>query len=180
MDPRTIATRSAIKNAFVELSIESSINDISVSALCKKVGIPRQTFYYHYNNWQQLIEDILDDEVAQYTEILTSDKDAVEAVRLQVEAMEPRRDFHLKIDQAGYTSLLVRKMTRCCKDVFMDRWRNSNKDASETEIALNLEFAISGLYHILLNCDNEYNREEVIEFAAQSLRYQREFLKSRF
>lgn len=54
-----MTTESKFKVALKELMVEKSIDDISVTILCKKCGCHRQTFYYHYQDIYDLIADIL-------------------------------------------------------------------------------------------------------------------------
>ena len=43
-------TREIICSSFLELTEKKKINDITITALCKKAGIARTTFYAHYDN----------------------------------------------------------------------------------------------------------------------------------
>ena len=54
-----MTTEARFKVALKELMQEKSIDDISVTVLCKKCGCHRQTFYYHYQDIYDLIADIL-------------------------------------------------------------------------------------------------------------------------
>ncbi|MBQ1879474.1 MAG: hypothetical protein VZR76_03050 [Candidatus Enteromonas sp.] len=54
-----MTTESKFKVALKALMTEKSIDDISVTILCKKCGCHRQTFYYHYTDIYDLIADIL-------------------------------------------------------------------------------------------------------------------------
>lgn len=54
-----MTTETKFKNALRELMKSMSIDEISVTVLCKKCGCHRQTFYYHYQDIYDLIADIL-------------------------------------------------------------------------------------------------------------------------
>ena len=54
-----MTTESKFKVALKALMQGKSIDDISVTVLCKKCGCHRQTFYYHYQDIYDLIADIL-------------------------------------------------------------------------------------------------------------------------
>lgn len=51
-----------IIQTFMDLSKQMPIEKISVSELCRKCGIQRQTFYNHYSDVDNLIESIFDRE----------------------------------------------------------------------------------------------------------------------
>jgi AcrR family transcriptional regulator len=52
-------TKNNIKNVFIELLGEKSINKISVHEICKKTGVNRTTFYAHYNDVYDLMQKII-------------------------------------------------------------------------------------------------------------------------
>ena len=55
-------TRKAIKDTFLELLDERPLNDITVKDIVEKCGINRNSFYYHYRDLPDLIEEIIKEE----------------------------------------------------------------------------------------------------------------------
>ncbi len=60
-DKRVIKTRKAITTAFMELALEKDISKISVSDLAEKAVINRSTFYLHYADTKEVLDDIEND-----------------------------------------------------------------------------------------------------------------------
>lgn len=58
-DPRVSRTRAAIREAFIELADETSIDKITVKGLAERAGINRKTFYLHYETIEALFDDIM-------------------------------------------------------------------------------------------------------------------------
>ena len=59
MEDRRIAkTKSALREAFVTLLKTKPLNDITVAELCRTANIDRRTFYNHYNNVNEIIDEI--------------------------------------------------------------------------------------------------------------------------
>lgn len=79
IDRRTMYTINVIKDAFLELINETSYSQMTVTSLCKKAEITRSTFYLHYSNLTDVLDDILIDIFAFDNEsnLVISDKDAV-------------------------------------------------------------------------------------------------------
>ena len=61
MDARIIKTKERIDCALIELLRSKHLSEITVSALCKKAGINRNTFYAHYHTPVDVIEEISND-----------------------------------------------------------------------------------------------------------------------
>ena len=60
-DRRTIITKGMIKYALLELLQNKPYEKITVTALCKQSEITRATFYLHYNNIDDVLDELLDD-----------------------------------------------------------------------------------------------------------------------
>lgn len=60
-DRRTIITKGIIKDALLELLKKIPYEKITVTALCKQSEITRATFYLHYNNIDDVLDELLDD-----------------------------------------------------------------------------------------------------------------------
>lgn len=70
-DHRVRYTKMVIKNSLLELMRERSISKVTVTDICKKANINRNTFYSHYANQFELlsnIEDELYEEIRQVVE----------------------------------------------------------------------------------------------------------------
>ncbi|WP_125709849.1 TetR/AcrR family transcriptional regulator [Companilactobacillus zhongbaensis] len=78
-DRRTTYTINVIKDAFLELINETTYSQMTVTSLCKKAEITRSTFYLHFNNLTDVLDDILSDIFAFDNEsnLVISDEDAV-------------------------------------------------------------------------------------------------------
>ncbi|KXT78591.1 Transcriptional regulator, TetR family [Streptococcus sp. DD13] len=58
MQQRQTTTKSAIKEAFIQLLATKSFEEISISQLTKKAGVNRSTFYLHYLDKQDFLEQL--------------------------------------------------------------------------------------------------------------------------
>jgi len=64
-DPRTLRTVASLRAAMRESLADRTLDDVSVSELCRIANVRRTTFYTHYDSVAELL-----------TEMLTSDLDA--------------------------------------------------------------------------------------------------------
>ena len=60
-DRRTRYTRQSIKETFLELLKQKNFTKITVTEICKISEINRGTFYLHYYDIHDVLEDILND-----------------------------------------------------------------------------------------------------------------------
>ena len=84
-DRRIRKTKKSLKDGLIELMLEKSINDISVRELTEKVDLNRGTFYLHYKDIFDLLEQIEDELFQEFNEIMIShSKDHLECSLLSL------------------------------------------------------------------------------------------------
>ena len=86
MDHRTRVTRMLIRRAFTELLRTKPIQSISIKELCAAAGINRGTFYAHYTDiydlLQQMEEEMLEDFLKALEPLLSSDGGSLTPVKI--------------------------------------------------------------------------------------------------
>lgn len=60
-DRRTVYTRKVLKDGLLELMGEKPYEKITVAALCRQAEVTRSTFYLHYTNLDEVLDEVLDD-----------------------------------------------------------------------------------------------------------------------
>ena len=58
MDLRVLKTKKNIREAFLELRKNLSLEEIKVNALCEKAMVNKTTFYNHYQDIYELSEEL--------------------------------------------------------------------------------------------------------------------------
>lgn len=71
-DRRIRKTKLALKEGLLELMTEKTLNEISVRELTEKVDLNRGTFYLHYKDIFDLLEQIEDETFVKFNEIVNS------------------------------------------------------------------------------------------------------------
>ena len=70
MQKRKTTTKDDIRQAFILLLYKNNLNDISVSQLTKKAGINRSTFYLHYIDKEDFLQQLKEENMQESSEIL--------------------------------------------------------------------------------------------------------------
>ncbi len=85
-------TKRTLGNALVELAGEVSLGKVTVSAVAKRAGVDRQTFYYHFDTLDDLIGYVCDSWISQLADTAAKQKDLRSmfhaAVQFAVESKE--------------------------------------------------------------------------------------------
>ena len=64
MITRKEMTRMLLKEGLLSWLANNSFESVTVTSLCKASGITRSTFYLHYNNIMEIVDDLVDDAIA--------------------------------------------------------------------------------------------------------------------
>ena len=84
MQQRQTTTKSDIKEAFIQLLATRNLEDITISQLTKKAGVNRSTFYLHYLDKQDFLEQLKEETLTTVRMILRKEtfhpKEALESI----------------------------------------------------------------------------------------------------
>ena len=64
MITRKEMTRMLLKEGLLSCLANNSFESVTVTSLCKGSGITRSTFYLHYSNIMEIVDDLVDDAIA--------------------------------------------------------------------------------------------------------------------
>ncbi|MCM3255693.1 TetR/AcrR family transcriptional regulator [Priestia aryabhattai] len=63
LDPRFIRTRNLIMEAFIKLTMERDFKNIKIEDITKEATINRASFYYHFKDKYDLLEQVMDEKI---------------------------------------------------------------------------------------------------------------------
>lgn len=144
IDRRILRTKENIRAAFLSLASECGCGSISVSAVCEKANINRNTFYYHYSDINALFEEISSDFVGQMERVYRSPmppaKRSTEICRIFADNPDIVRLLHGK---KMNTQLMDRLVKRASSYVINDL-KNANSNISSEDSAMIAAYIIRG------------------------------------
>lgn len=115
MDPRIERTLEKLRNGLLSLIATEDLADISISKLAKASGIDRKTFYLHYKDVNDVMNDLCDETIKKLTGRFTGDlksdietfydflENVPENLRLLISG-EKSRDFRARFLHGVFTS----------------------------------------------------------------------------
>lgn len=72
IDKRSQRTREALKKTLAQMMIKQNINDITIKNLVVLANINRSTFYLHYTDIFDLLQEMENDIISQIQKVLDS------------------------------------------------------------------------------------------------------------
>lgn len=134
---RVLHTKQLIKNMFIDLYINRSIDGISVREVTDKAGLNRGTFYIHYQDIYDLLDEIEDEILDDLNKMISKLKDFtaqnanLETIRpVLVQALGYVKDkskyFKALLGANGSPSFL-KKVKQVAKLNFLDKLKDENR-----------------------------------------------------
>ena len=150
-DKRSLKTRKAIKIAFLKLLKTNDISEVNITEITKTAGINRNSFYTHYKNVNNILDDI-NNEIYTYME---ETLEKYSYLNVSVDPYPIISDFSKIIVNTNYITqyLLFSKssteLARKLKDSICDRFYNSyvkEVPHGNPYIRYYIAFIISGVF----------------------------------
>ena len=170
-----------IKEAFWQLYQERPIEDIGIKEIVALAGCNRTTFYYHYKNIHELLDDIEHECIIQdvpylLMDVIHNNKNYIALLDL----INSKKDVLMRI------SLLLGPngdpaFSQKLKELILERWRELICEPGEElprEKQIILEYLISGMLGLLSNINDgaHFTVEEIVNVMMRL--YSADLLKS--
>jgi len=139
-DRRTLYTCKVIKEAVLELLSEKDFYQITVTDICKKAEISRGTFYLHFENISQVVDELIDDVLLQSTplseqlELHPSDESTCAFPLCQF--LRSNRQYRALFLSDSLRSRVVDRLTQCNSSRLLGAIEQSGKFSAKEVQAL--------------------------------------------
>lgn len=177
MDRRIRKTKNAIYEALLKLAAVIPIGEITISQLCREADINRATFYTYYRNVLDVLEEIEDDQIQEFDEIMSgySLKEIVE------DPYELLNQFNKMIlnEAEKYLPLIVKERRNRFTEKIVSKLSNHYSeeikgvsDLSDAQIKIVLRFTFTGtmgVYTDWLDSDDDTPLYDITDTIADVL-----------
>lgn len=152
IDRRVRKTRKSIKTALAELIQKKPLSSITITELTKKADIDRRTFYLHYSNIDEIVEDIENDAVQTLQEAVPNkDRFNIESFFNGLTSiMTSNIDFYRTIT----TNPIYYRFVFQCKEILKTSLKDSfagKTSLSPDDFDFNCEYIASGIMGVYIN-----------------------------
>ena len=146
MDLRVVKTRKNIRDAFLELRKNHSLDEIKVNALCEKAMVNKTTFYNHYQDIYELSEElekeVLDNFLNNFKDIDMMLTDSHRFINGMHAVLESENE-------------MLRIVFRDKMDELIDRIEKKIQNYYAKEYQMLISFLIGGSIHLMMKSKNK-------------------------
>ena len=165
-DARVRYTKRVLKESFLKLLKEKSVNKITVKEVCELAELNRATFYLHYSDCFALLESIEQELLEAFGKSLklinSFDVSAlIEAIYMIVEKHEEA--CRVLIFNGASPSLLG-KMINLARSSSIAYWKQQLHRATDADLEMLYTHLSNGLMNVVVSGYDKYCRENVVHF----------------
>lgn len=169
IDNRIKYTKMVIRNSLLELLNTKPINKITVTEICSLADINRGTFYKHYLDVFDLIEQIESELYNQIQstieEFIKSEKKDIYDLTLKLfETLKENKKFFKIIFSESGNKNIVKKLYFTMYNNYMENWKNTSNNIDEKTLDYIFTFTANGSISTIqrwLEKDLEESPEEI-------------------
>ena len=172
IDLRIIKTKKVLYQALENLMIDNSFEEIKVSDICSKALINRSTFYAHYTDKYELLDeyinslkDDLQSELEKNININNTKEYYIEMIRLLLNHIEEKKKAYLSIMIKNKNSIMMDIIDDVINKNLLEQIKEDNSKKIPSTIIT--KFYLGGVINICLEWlkyDNKYSKEEIINY----------------
>ena len=164
-DARVRYTKKVLREALLECLKNKSIKEITVKEICEKAGVNRATFYKHYRDCYNLLEQTEENELEQFRQALSKNSKLGERVTAcTLDILERNESLNKILIEAGLGDSLRDKMLALAREYCIEEWKSRMPRASEQEVEMLFSALAAAAFHIIFGEYGRYDRETIIRF----------------
>lgn len=173
VDLRIIKTKNSLYAALLDLMKEKSFEEIKVSDICTKALVNRSTFYSHYEDKYELLQDCIKDlkeslsnELKKNQSINSTKEYYIEMIKLFLNHIEEKKDSYLAIAINNRNSILSDILYDVINKDIIEHLHD-HYDESEVPLAIVAKFYLGAVISVGLHWIqniNKYTKEEIINY----------------
>jgi len=173
-DLRVVKTRASIINAFMTLFFEKDFDTISIKEITEYAQVGRKTFYLHYIDKYDLLDQVVSEKLTELEQICEAKKlvGVQEGTQLWFEFFENNRSFFVKLFNISNASNYKKKLLHFIEEEFKKKVPTEVATDKGLDYHLYINFissGIIGLLDIYLNRSDDTQEQEKITLQVSRL-----------
>ena len=127
---------TALQESFKNLILKHSFDKITIKMITDAAGFIRPTFYNHYADKYEVLEEICYEDIFKGSEMLIESKMPYEAIHYMFSRIEVNKKFYLQVvkitGQNSFEEIINNNLIKIFKSLFNKYGINNNEEKKET------------------------------------------------
>ena len=165
-DARVRYTKCVLKESFLTLLKKKPVSRITVREVCTLADISRSTFYTHYLDCFDLMEEIENEILGEFASSLKYIREAdvpslIEGIYLMVEKHE---EACRVLVFGGASPSVLSRMIDIARENTISVWKARLPRASESDLEMLYTHLSTGLMNVVVSGYDKYGKDDIVRF----------------
>ena len=165
IDTRVQYTKEMFHRALLNLMETKPINKITIKELCEAASLNRGTFYLHYTEPQDILNEIEDGFIAETMPYLTSylsPQHDMDPMGLLFSNILKNQDTYRLIIEKGNDSTFPEHLKKMVKPTVLKDWERDNPNCKREDLEFVFDYVFAGSIRLILglNQDGDLSMKE--------------------
>lgn len=130
MNNRKEDVHTALQESFKNLILKHSFDKITIKMITDGAGLIRPTFYNHYADKYEVLEEVCYNDIFKGSEMLIENKMPYEAIYYMFSRIESNKEFYIKASkvngQNSFEDIINSNLTKMFEELFKQYGTNNN------------------------------------------------------
>ena len=164
-DARVIYTKRVLREALFDSLKTKSINHVRVKEICDKAGLNRATFYKHYRDCYDMIEQLQKELLDEFEQVFISNEKFGKKLSGDIlTLLEKYSDLNEAAVNGKVADGLKNNMIMIARKYCIDEWRAAMPKASEEEVELLFTAVCAFLFQVAICESSMHDKEQTVNF----------------
>ena len=164
-DARVIYTKRVLREALFDSLKTKSINHVRVKEICDKAGLNRATFYKHYRDCYDMIEQLQKELLDEFEQVFISNEKFGKKLSGDIlTLLEKYSDLNEAAVNGKVADGLKNNMIDIARSYCMETWRAAMPKASEEEVELLFTAVCAFLFQVAICESSMHDKEQTVNF----------------
>jgi AcrR family transcriptional regulator len=149
-DNRVRFTKMVIKDSLLDILSNKPIQKVTVKEICEKAQINRATFYLHYQDPYDLLEQIENEMFNDvFSSVMRNIDDIDDLTRQLFEIIEKNIDLCRILFSDNGDKMFLKRIMEFSRDISIEGWKKLNPNVSQQRLEYLYAFVVSGCVAVI-------------------------------
>lgn len=164
-DARVRYTKKMIRDSLFDCLKEKPLMNVTVREVCDRAGINRATFYYHYKDCHDVVEQLENEQIEKFRQILTeNEKFGVKLTQSILDMLEKNRALNDAVVMGQISDTMKFRMMEVFRQYSFADWKKKMAKATDEQIEMMLSSVAAAVFQIAVTESGTYDRHETVLF----------------
>ena len=164
-DARVRYTKKVLRDSLFDCLKEKSINNVTVKEVCEKADLNRATFYKHYKDCYDLIEQLQAEELKEFEQLFkVNDKYGKKLTGDILALLDKYADLNEAVVNGKVADRLKTDMIRISEENCIAEWKEAMPKATDDEVEMLFTSICASIFELAISKKGSYPNESIIDF----------------